>query len=151
MCSENDDGNSTESSFAPITISLEALNIDEDDTSFEVNGFKFNVLRGRSNDVGNADNGILLAFPLDGQPSQLELDMSNVDGVSTITVDIFNNAGSTVVSLWNRGSLVEENSNIPAAEVDMPFKETSFSLNTREVDLLRITSFEAIVRSITLE
>ena len=151
ICSKDDDTPKEVESFEPVTINLEGLDVGLDDTTFVVDGYNFRAFRAESYAPGNGNNGISLAYPQDGELSMIELDLSQLQGASSVTLDIFNNAGSTVVSLWNNGNLVEENTNIPNAEVDDRFKETVMNLNGREVDAVRVSSFEAIVKTIRLE
>lgn len=142
MCSRNDDnGNEVEMNFTPVTLSLEGLNITESDTSFTVNGFQFTLMDGSPN--SNSADGIFVGT--------LELDLEAISGFSTITIDMLSNSISTTISLFNNGNLIQENDDIAGAEVDMPFKETMFTVEGQEIDLLRITSLEAVVRSIRLE
>lgn len=150
ICSNDDNDNEIQEEFVPITISLEGLDVKIEETSFVVDGYQFTSSRVISNNVGDND-GLLLAFPQDGEGSKLELDLSSIRGFSKITLSIFNNAGGTAVSLWNNENLVIENDNIPNAEVGNLFKDTTIILDNEEIDLLRITSFEAVIKSIKLE
>ena len=147
LCSSDND---YETPFEPVTIDLSSVDVALEDTFFTVNGFQFNARRVSTDEVTN--DGILLAYPENGEGSLLELDLSTVAGISKITLSIFNNNGDgTVVSLWNNGTLVEERSNLPNATSGNLFKDTSLSVSGKQIDLLRITSFEATIRSIKLE
>ena len=142
MCSPEDDSeNEVEMDFTPVTISLQNVNIEEEESTFMVDGFQFTLTNGSPNSSG-AD-GIFVGA--------LELDLEPINGFSTITIDMLSNSISTTISLLNNGNLIEENDNIAGAEVDMPFKETMFIVEGQEIDLLRITSLEAVVRTIRLE
>ncbi len=151
LCS-NDNDNETETPFEPVTINLKGLNVALDDTSFVASGYNFNCYRAESSNIGTENESVSLWHPdQDSNPSSLELELNNVTGISKITLNTFNNNGTnTLVSLWNNGTLVEEYNNV-TNPINGNFTDTVIITNDREIDLLRITSFEASIRSIKLE
>ena len=105
----SDDGEMT-TSFESITIDLSNLDVTKDDTSFTVNSYSFSSLRAES--VENisstylGDNivfdGIALWFPdQDSNPSHIELDLGNINGISKITFKAYNNGTNTPITLYN--------------------------------------------------
>lgn len=148
LCSKNDDNpTEPEEIFEQITIDLSDVPVTVEDTTFSVDGFTFDVFRA----VANGES-ILLAFPQDGNPSMLELDLSDVNGFTKITIAMFDAGGGTTVSLFNDGNLIQENKNIPGISAgDDSFSDVVFELGDQDIDLLRITSLEGFVKSITLE
>lgn len=150
LCS-NDDDNPSENveDFEPVTIDLSDVIVAVDDTAFSVDGFMFNIFRANS---VSGYGSIILASPQNGNPSMLELDLNNVEGFSRITLSISDSGGGTTVSLWNDDVLIQENDNIPLGVVgDNFFSDVVFELDNQQIDLIRITSIEGFVKSITLE
>ncbi len=147
ICSSDDDNNNT-APFEEVTINLEDLSVEIEDTSFTADGFNFTAFRSESFSGGNF-NGVQMAFPLNNDPSMIELDLSNTSGISKITISMFNNgAGSTLVSTRNNGSIVQE-----ITDDDIPSSLTDLEINVtgQTIDALRMSSFEAIIISIKLE
>ncbi len=153
-----DDNNDNQTTFEPITLDLTGLGIEIDDTNFIVDNYNFNIYRTVSSDPGSNDmddsnNGILLAYP-DGtsNPSTLELDLSSVNGLSKITISIFNNCGGgcTVVQTLNSNSEIlqelNDNDTVPAGSSEVLIENINNSINS-----LKISSFETTVYSIMLE
>jgi hypothetical protein len=147
LCSSDDDNNNTVP-FEEVTIDLSGLNVELEDTSFTADGFNFTSFRAESFSGGNF-NGVSIAFPLNDNPSIIELDLSSVNGISKIIISMFNNgAGSTLVSAINNGNIVQE-----ITDDDIPSSLTDLEINVtgQTIDALRISSFEAIIISIKLE
>ncbi|WP_298511071.1 hypothetical protein [uncultured Kordia sp.] len=151
-CSNDDDDITPETeTFMPVTINLDGLGIDVDDTSFTTQGFDFTVFRVRSTDA-YINNGILLAFPQDGNPSTMELDLSDVSGISKITIPLFNNCanGCTVIQVLNNNEVIQllnTNDVIPQGEAQAIINLSPNQAITR----LKMSSFETTFYSITIE
>ncbi len=141
--------------FEPITLDLLGLGVDMQDTAFTLENYNFAVFNGVSlepepnGDVNSFENGIGLASFVDGQRSNLTLDLSPVTGVSGITVAMFNNCRCTVVETIDGDGVVlqkfDGRNSIPFGPHEVIIENISESIAS-----LRITSSEAIVRSISL-
>ena len=143
--SDDDDMPIAEGTFKAVTINLTGLGIELEDTSFSVEGYNFKAFRATSYTPDSS--GILLAFAQDGQTSNIELDLSSANGLSKITANVSDYGGSTKISLWNDGSLVEEIAVVGGArdtDVVIPVGE-------KTIDALRFTSLEGDVKTIKLE
>ncbi|MEM6721108.1 MAG: hypothetical protein AAF611_17395 [Bacteroidota bacterium] len=151
-CSNDDDDVTPEiEPFTPVTINLDGLGLDVDDTSFTRQGFDFTAIRVRSTD-NYTTNGLGLAHPQDGNPSILELDLSNTNGMSKITVSLFNNCGNgcTVIQALNSNNVIQifdNNDILPIGATEAVFNLS----NSQAITSLKMQSFEAIIYTITLE
>ncbi|NMH89058.1 hypothetical protein [Flavivirga algicola] len=140
FCSSDD----KEKAFEPVTINLDGLNIDTDDTSFTANGYQFKATRSKSE-----ANGIALAYPnTNNDFSFLELDLRNSTGISKISISLFNNCRSCLdIQTLNGDQIVTE----------IKGKDLDSGINLVEIDIssgisaLKIGSLETIVYSIKLE
>ncbi|MEW4923522.1 hypothetical protein [Algibacter sp. 2305UL17-15] len=143
MCS-NDDNTEEENPFQPVTINLDGLNIDTDDTSFVVDGFQFKATR-----VKSQSGGILLAYPNQASDfSVLELDLTKSIGVSKISISLFNNcSGCLDIQILNGNQIVTE---VKGTELESGENLVEIDINTN-VSALRIGSLETIIYTIKLE
>ncbi|WP_299765203.1 hypothetical protein [uncultured Dokdonia sp.] len=147
-CSSDDNNSNAPINFEPVTIDLTQVDIDVDDTAFTVQGFNFDVFRAQGTEQSGLAPGILIAFPQNGNPSSIELDLSNVEGLSRITARIARNA-STPITFFNGNTVVGEI--MAVNEIDDLFEDNVYEINGQTVTAVRISSFESIVQSITLE
>ena len=94
LCSsDNDNESESETPFSPVNIDLTTgVNIEVDDTSFSKQGYNFTTYRVTSNEQGI--DGISIAYPDSGNnPSSIVLNLDAINGISSITVSLFNNCG----------------------------------------------------------
>ena len=151
-CSNDDDTITPEvEPFTPVTINLDGLGIDVDDTSFTTQGFDFTTYRAVSTDA-YTNNGIILAYPQDGNPSTMELDLSGVNGISKITIPLFNNCGDgcTVIQALNNNEaiqIIDNNDELPIGATQAIINLSS----NQTITSLKMESFETTFYSITLE
>ncbi|MDH7913454.1 hypothetical protein [Winogradskyella sp. SYSU M77433] len=147
-CSSDDDGNQDNNpTFDPVTIDLSNIPIGLDDTAFEVQGYSFEAFRVEPN-PSEVYPGLLLAYPQDGNASYIELDLSQASGVSSITARIFINS-QTPITFYNGEQVVDEI--FAVNDTEDIFEDNSYQLNGQTITSVRISSYEAIVESITLE
>jgi len=147
-CSDSDDTNDQRTPFEPVTINLQGLGVQLDDTSFTVESFSFSAFRVQSTTAGSFD-GIELAFPQDGNSSQIELNLGGVSGISTITVTLFNNGvESTQVSALNGSATIAE---IVGDAISSGETTVELDVSGQTITTLRISSLEATIQSIRLE
>lgn len=141
--------------FMPITLDLAGLDVDMQTTTFSVQDYNFSVFNGDSvgsPDTDSFENGIGIAGPAtDGDRSNLALDLSKVSSeIKAITVAMFNNCKCTEVeALDSTGSVLQKfdgRNSIPFGPYEVVIENTDKSIAT-----VRITSLEAIVRSISLK
>lgn len=149
-CSNDDDEIAPES-FTPVTINLADLGVELEDTSFTTQGFDFTAFRARSTE-NYTNDGLGLAYPQDGNSSTLELDLSNTNGISKITVSLFNNCGNgcTVVQALNNNEVIQIFDNNDVLPIGATEAIINLSAN-QAITSLKMQSFEAIIYSITLE
>ena len=147
-CSSDDNNSSAPISFEPITLDLTQVDIDLDDTSFAVNGFNFDAFRAQGTEQSGLVPGILLAFSQGDNPSSIEIDLSNVEGISRFTARIARNA-PTPITFFNGNTVVGEI--MAVNDIDDLFEDNTYELNGQIVTSVRISSSETIVESITLE
>ena len=144
-CSSDDDTPLPQAEpFTPITLDLTQVEIDLDDTSFIVDEFTFEVYRCQI----LPNFGIDLAYGQNGNASYIELDLSQTQGISKITSRIFVNS-TTPITFYNNGTVVDEITAIN--ETPNEFEDNVYELNGQTITSVRITSFESLVESITLE
>ncbi len=147
-CSSDDDGNqNNDPPFNSVTIDLSNITIGLDDTVFEVQGYSFEAFRVEPN-PSEVYPGLLLAYPQDGNASYIELDLSQASGVSSVTASIFRNS-PTSITFYNGAQVVDEI--FAVNDTEEPFEDNTYNLNGQSITSVRISSFEAIVESITLE
>lgn len=138
MCSSNDD-NTEENDFEVTTLNLSGLSVQQDDTSFTVNGYSF-----KNTNAESAETGISIWN--DGTDFHyIELELNDVTGLSKITSRVFNNGTQTKVTLYNNDIIVQE--------IEAPFNVSDIVMNVQEqeFDKLRLSSFEGEAISIKLE
>jgi len=150
LCSKDND--EPKQDFVPVTLDLSGLNIQEDDTSFTVNGFKFSNVGSFSQDYSTLDNnneiinfnGLTIWY--DGTDLHyIELLLDNIEGISKITVKVFNNGTTTLVTIYNGNDIVEEN------QAPYRVNDVVFDVKNKVIDKLRISSAEGAAISIKLE
>lgn len=147
-CSSDDDGDqNNDPPFESVTIDLTNVIISIDDTAFEVQGYSFDAFRVEPN-PSDVYPGLGLAYPQNDMGSYIELDLSQVSGVSSFTARIFRNS-PTAITFYNNGQVVDEI--FAVNDTEDPFEDNTYSLNGQTITSVRISSFEAIVESITLE
>ncbi len=152
LCSsDNDNESESETPFSPVNIDLTTgVNIEVDDTSFSKQGYNFTTYRVTSNEQGI--DGISIAYPDSGNnPSSIVLNLDAINGISSITVSLFNNCGNgcTSFQIINDGNVIEElNTN---DEIPTGIAEVTIDVSELQIDALRLSSFEAILYSIALE
>ena len=146
LCSSDDDNTSVEEiAFQPITLDLTNVDITTQDTTFDLQGYQFEVLGAQSNDLGY--QGILLGS-FNGELSSLILNLVDVEGVSAISVSLFNNCSACLdIQVLNGNQVVQE---IKGTELESGENVVPISINS-DIMGLRIASAEAIVNSIRLE
>lgn len=141
LCSDNDSDETEDLSFEPIEINLENTNLDRLDTSFTVDGFNF-----KSEYAENTPDGIINGIGI--APGSIELNLSSIDGISKISISIFNNCSACLdIQALNSNEVVYE---IKGTELESGMNLVEMEINTA-IDSLRIWSGEAIVIWIKLE
>ncbi len=148
LCSRDDDSSFQEpQSFQPITIDLSTTTITIEDTEFTLQGFSFRVIRAISTALGG--DGILLASPGEnGEFSTLEMDLAATNGITKITISLFNNCSSCLdIQLINNNQIITE---IKGTSLQSGTNEVEIDVSA-EIDTLRIASLETIVNTIKLE
>lgn len=147
-CSSDDDGNqNNDPPIDPVTIDLTNVIISIDDTAFEVQGYSFEAFRVEPN-PSDVYSGLILAYPQNDVGSYIELDLSQVSGVSSVTASIFRNSPTTI-TFYNGEQVVDEI--FAVNDTEEPFEDNTYNLNGQTITSVRISSFEAIVESITLQ
>lgn len=142
-----------EANFEAVTIDFTILEIPPVSNGFTLQGFNFSTFNAGLNVTGEFA-GISLAFPDDeGNPSYIELDLTGITGISSITALILNNClESTRITIFNGDEVVDDFSAfVPTTVEETGFNDNLYEFNGQIVTAVRISSCEAIIQSITLE
>jgi len=146
MCSNDDDNNEIETPFESVTIDFSNSTLKKEETGFSVSGFNFINSNGKSGAFGVVDDdGIFL-----GSGAWIELDLNSIQGISKITITLFNNDATigTLVSTSNMGTNVQE---FTGREIPRRLSDFEINVEGKDLDALRIRSGESLIYSIKLE
>ncbi|MEO1033693.1 MAG: hypothetical protein AAFX55_20075 [Bacteroidota bacterium] len=150
-CSSDDDGTPDQPPFEEVVISLEALNVELEDMSFNVGNYNFTSFRALSFDDGFFD-GVQIANPIDlNNPSYIELNLSQVSGISTISVTLLNGTGDTSIAILNDGMVVQEIDGVGGIDIGIGVTTATLDVSDNTFDTLMISSLEASVGEIILQ
>lgn len=142
--------------FTPITLVMTDVTIDVDDTAFTIDGYDFSAYRAKtysleSPNVSAADDGVMLAYAIDNNQSNIELELSNTAGISKIKIELsdFCGDGCTFIQTLNDNSVLQE---IEGSTIDTSQRSVvTFKNVSSAITALKLSSFETRIHSITLE
>jgi len=137
LCSKDNDD--PKQDFEPVTISLEDVNIGTTDTSFSVDGFNFKS-EGSETTPENYVDGIGI------WPGTIELDLSSLNNISKISIELHNNSDPEI-SVLNNGIVVKDF----ISDIEGGPTTVQLDVGGLTIDALKIFSYEAIIISIKLE
>lgn len=142
-CSTDDD-TTEQSNFDPITLDFSGLGLEDEDTSFTIQGYKFESYYAESTDLDDSNSYLVkqgLALWGGGEEvSNISLDLKQFPGLKSITID-YSDYNNLMISLYKNGSLVEENDYENNGTVERTLK---VSIDD-QYEKLKLTSYEAVI------
>lgn len=155
-CSKDDD-TTEQSNFEPITLDFGNLGVEDDDTSFTIQGYTFKSYYAVSEEDTYATfNGETERKPYDGVAlyqtgpdgtwANIEMELAQFTGASKITVTLYSNtSNATTIELIKNGTMASE------ITVDSQVTETQIDLTSNKYDILKVISVEGMVIKMVIE